>query len=423
MKFLHAADIHLDSPLHGLQRYEGAPLDEIRNATRRAFDNLIKLAIDQQVAFVLLAGDLFDGDWKDYNSGLYLVGCLRKLEQAGIRVFMIAGNHDAASQISRKLRLPDNVTEFSTRKPEQVLLQDLDVAIVGQGFANRAVSDDLSAGYPQADPALFTIGLLHTCLDGKPGHEPYAPCSVDGLRSKGYDYWALGHVHQREVVSEQPWMVFPGNTQGRHIRETGAKGCTLVTVEQGQVTELVHRDLDVLRWQHCDVDVSAAGNADEVLALVQQALQAALDAAQGRTLALRLRLSGATAAHAELQQHQHHWEQEFRALAGGLRGAEGNGLWLEKVRFASRAPVSEQDALARDDAIGELLRSIRALEMDDAGLAALAEELEPLANKLPVELQQDIEPFQPADEAQIRAALDTVKDLLVERLLQAGPPS
>ena len=156
MKFLHAADIHLDSALHGLQRYEGAPVEAIRGATRRAFDNLIDLAVAEQVAFVLLAGDLFDGDWKDYNSGLYFVACMQRLRDASIRVFIIAGNHDAASQISRKLRLPDNVTQFSTSKPQRVLLDDLPdgsgVAIVGQGFATRAVTDDLSAAYPQADP-------------------------------------------------------------------------------------------------------------------------------------------------------------------------------------------------------------------------------------------------------------------------------
>ncbi len=198
IKFLHAADIHLDSSLHGLERYEGAPVDEIRSATRRAFDNLIDLAIDEEVEFVLLAGDLYDGDWKDYNTGLYFMGCMERLQESGIRVFVVAGNHDAASQITRHLRLPDNVTMFSTRTPEKVILDDLDVVIVGQGFATRAVTEDLSQAYPQGDSQLFNIGLLHTCLDGKPGHEPYAPCSVDGLRSKGYQYWALGHVHKCE---------------------------------------------------------------------------------------------------------------------------------------------------------------------------------------------------------------------------------
>lgn len=118
LKFIHAADIHLNSLLHGLERYEGAPVDEIRSATRRAFDNLIELAIDQEIAFVLLAGDIYDGDWKDYNTGLSFVermGCFR---EAGIRVFMVAGNHDAASQITRHLRLPDNVTMFASQAPE-----------------------------------------------------------------------------------------------------------------------------------------------------------------------------------------------------------------------------------------------------------------------------------------------------------------
>ena len=422
MKFLHAADIHLDSALHGLQRYEGAPVEAIRGATRRAFDRLIDLAITERVAFVLLAGDLFDGDWKDYNSGLYFVGCMRRLQQAGIRVFIVAGNHDAASQISRNLRLPDNVLQFSTSKPQQVVLDDLDIAIVGQGFATRAVTEDLSAAYPRADPQLFTIGLLHTCMDGKLGHDPYAPCSVDGLRGKGYDYWALGHVHRRTVVSEQPWIVFPGNTQGRHIRETGAKGCTLVTVDNAQVSAVEHRELDVLRWAVCELDIAAEADVDQLTVRVRQALQASLDDAGGRPLALRLQLQGAGDAHAELQARQAYWEQEFRALANGLSSAgSGAGLWLEKVRFRTRARLTAQDAPARDDAIGGLSRTIDALELDDAGLASLADELTPLVNKLPAELANDSEPYRPADSEQLRATLDEVKALLLTRLSQAEP--
>jgi len=145
-RFIHAADIHLDSALQGLERYEGAPVDEIRSATRRAVDNLVELAIDEEVDFVLMAGDLYDGDWKDYNTGLYFSERMGRLREANVRVFMIAGNHDAASQITKHLRLPDNVTVFSTRSPERVLVEELSVAIHGQGFINRAVTDDLSQG-------------------------------------------------------------------------------------------------------------------------------------------------------------------------------------------------------------------------------------------------------------------------------------
>jgi DNA repair exonuclease SbcCD nuclease subunit len=414
LKFLHAADIHLDSSLHGLERYEGAPADEIRSATRRAFDNLIELAIDEEVEFVLLVGDLYDADWKDYNTGLYFMQRLGRLREAGIRVFMLAGNHDAASQITKHLRLPDNVRMFSTKKPEQVILDNLNVAIHGQGFATRAVTDDLSLAYPQGDPQLFNIGLLHTCLDGKPGHEPYAPCTVDGLRSKGYQYWALGHVHKREVVSQDPWIVFPGNIQGRHIRETGPKGCTLVTVDNGEVIEVDHHDLDVMRWSRCELDVTHSETVDDIYAQVREALQIELDAAEGRPLAVRLVLQGACSAHTRLHAEREHWVQECRALATGLGGA---GVWLEKVSLKTRPTVSAAQVLARDDALGGLLRAIRDMELDEAALDGLAQEVSALRQKLPAEILGGDDPYDPSNPDQLKETLEDIKELLVNRLL------
>lgn len=413
-KFLHAADIHLDSALHGLERYEGAPVDEIRSATRRAFDKLIELAIEEEVAFLLLAGDLYDSDWKDYNTGLYFVERMGRLREADIRVFVVAGNHDAASQITRHLRLPDNVKMFSTRNPEQIVLDDLNVVIHGQGFANRSVTEDLSRGYPQGDPQRFNIGLLHTCLDGKPGHEPYAPCSVAGLRSKGYQYWALGHVHRREEVCRDPWILFPGNIQGRHIREAGAKGCTLVSVENGEVAKVEHRDLDVMRWALCELDVSACATVDEIYQQVRETLQSAADAAAGRPVAARLVLRGATDAHSSLHTDRQHWVQEYRALATALGGA---GIWLEKVLVKTSACVGADELIVRDDALGGLLRAVNELEMDAPILDGLAAELSALRQKLPAELLGGEDPFDPADPALLRDALVGIRELLVNRLL------
>lgn len=413
-KFIHAADIHLDSSLHGLERYEGAPVAEIRNATRRAFDNLIELAIDEGVAFVLLAGDLYDGDWKDYNTGLYFIERMGRLREAGIRAFIVAGNHDAASQITRHLRLPDNVTMFATRAPEQVILDDLHVAIHGQGFATRAVTDDLSQAYPQGNPQLFNIGLLHTCLDGKPGHEPYAPCTIDGLRSKGYQYWALGHVHKREEVSQTPWIIFPGNIQGRHIRETGPKGCTLVTVESGEVAGVEHRDLDVMRWSLCELDVTASETVDDIYEQVRWEMQTILDAAEGRPVAVRLVLQGSCAAHAKLHAGREHWVQEYRALAAGLGGA---GIWLEKVSIKTRPSVSVDEVLAREDGLGGLLRAIQKIELDDNALDEFANEISALRQKLPAELIEGEDYDNPAGPEQLRESLEDIKELLVNRLL------
>ena len=414
MKFIHAADIHLDSALHGLERYEGAPVEEIRSATRRAFYNLIEMAIDEQVAFVLLVGDLYDGDWKDYNTGLYFVERMGRLRDASIRVFIVAGNHDAASQLTKHLRLPDNVTLFSTRKPERVVLDDLGVSICGQGFATRAVTDDISQGYPQGDPHLLNIGLLHTCLDGKPGHEPYAPCTVDGLRSKGYQYWALGHVHKREEVSQAPWIVFPGNIQGRHIRETGPKGCTLVTVDGGEIVAVEHRDLDVMRWSICELDVSATETVDDIYEQVREGLQLALDAAEGRPVAVRLVLYGACSAHLKLHADREHWIQEYRALATGLGGA---GIWLEKISIKTRPAISTDDVLERDDALSGLLRAIHDMELDSSVLDELADEMSVLRQKLPAELLTGDDPFDPANPEFLKETLEDIKELLVNRLL------
>lgn len=413
-RFIHAADIHLDSPLRGLERYEGAPVEQIRGATRQAFDNLVELAMEEQVAFVLLAGDLYDGDWRDYNTGLFFVDRMVRLREAGIRVYVIAGNHDAASQISRALRLPDNVHRFATRKPESLVLDDLGVAIHGQGFASRSVTEDLSAGYPQGDPQLLNIGLLHTALNGRQGHEPYAPCSLDGLRSKGYQYWALGHVHAREEIARDPWIVFPGNLQGRHVRETGAKGCTLVTVEEGRIGAVDHRALDVLRWALCTVDVSGAADTDEVYDRVRGGLEAALRASDGRPVAARLVLVGSCAAHGRLHAESAHWIQEYRALATSLGG---EGLWVEKVVLDTGRSFSLDAALAREDALGGLLRSIRDLEYDGPALTGLRGAMDTLRQRLPPELLADDDPFAPGN---LLAALEDVKELLLSELMRAG---
>ena len=414
MKFIHAADIHLDSALRGLERYEGAPVEEIRGATRRAFDNLVQLAIDEEVAFVLLAGDLYDGDWRDYNTGLYFVGQMQRLHDASIPVFIVSGNHDAASQITKSLRLPDNVKLFSTRKPETVILDELGVAIHGQGFATRAVTEDISRDYPQGDAQLFNIGLLHTSLDGKPGHEPYAPCSVDGLRSRDHQYWALGHVHKREVISEDPWIVFPGNIQGRHSRETGPKGCTLVTVDNGNVSSVEQIELDVMRWELCEVDAAACDTLDDLYGDMRLQLQKIVDEADGRPVAVRIVVRGDTPLHSQLHAGVEGLKQEFRALCNGFGGA---GMWLEKLSLKSAPAPGNDEIVSNDEALGGLLGVIRELEVDDAAASSLLDEVAALGGKLPPELRSGDDGYDLTDPRLLAETLEDVKELLLNRLL------
>ena len=413
-RFLHAADIHLDSPLKGLEEYQDAPLEQIRQAVRRAFDNLVQLAIDEKVAFVLLAGDFYDGDWKDYNTGIYFVNRMGKLGAAGIPVFMVSGNHDAASQITRSLKLPDNVTLFPHRHIGTHSIDRYGVALHGQSFSARSVTDDLVRNFPQGDPALFTIGLLHTSLNGRPGHEFYAPCTLDALRSKGYDYWALGHVHQREEVSRDPWVVFPGNIQGRHIRETGSKGCTLVSVEDGRVISVEHRELDVLRWVLSRVDTAGCESIDALLDLVRENFQDERARADGRPLAVRLVLEGFTPLHGQLHEKAQQFNEELRAVAASL-----GDVWIEKTVVKTLKPQVLPTMYSGDSPVESLMKSIETPQFEKDTLIDFIPEFEKLRSKLPPELLSDGDPFRPGEE-ELAAIREEVKELLIGKIQQRG---
>ncbi|MFT5173660.1 MAG: exonuclease SbcD [Gammaproteobacteria bacterium] len=413
--FLHAADVHLDSPLRGLSHYDGAPVEAIRRATRAALRNLVDRAIADSVNFVVIAGDLYDGDWKDYNTGLYFIAEMSRLREYDIDVFLVAGNHDAASQISRRLRLPENVVLFAKDEAHTHLLEGLDVAVHGQSYARREVTDDLSRNYPAPVSGRFNIGVLHTALDGRVGHASYAPCSEHGLRASGYQYWALGHVHKREVVANDPWIVFPGNLQGRHALEDGAKGATRVVVEDGDVTCVEHIALDEVRWFRLRVDVSDADSPDEALALLERRFEQTRADADGRLALVRVTFTGVSHAHARLRAERDQVVAECRALATG----HGGSIWVEKVRFDTRAVATVSATAQRDDAFGELLRAINALDTDDEALMLFASTFEDLRKKLPAELLHGDDAFDPTSTQTLREALEDVKALLVERLLMS----
>ena len=415
MKFLHAADLHLDSPMRGLARYDAAPAEELRGATRRALENLVRLALAERVDAVLLAGDVYDGDWRDHNTGLFFAKQLAVLREAGVRVFVVAGNHDAASAITRQLRLPDNVHAFPTSEPATVVAEDLGLAVHGQGYATRAVHEDLAAAYPAPLAGLCNVGLLHTSLDGREGHAPYAPCALGGLVAKGYDYWALGHVHEREVASAEPWVVFPGNLQGRHANEAGPKGATLVTVEDGAVASVAHRDLDAVRWSRCAVDAAGAATADEVLERVRGRLGEEADAAGGRLVAARVELVGRSAAHEALWRDAEALEAQVRALA-----LDAGLVWVEKVRLATRADADPDEVGRRPDAAGAVVRALRALRDDGAALGALGADFAKLREALPAEAKGP-DGVDVAGPEALRAALAGAEELLVALLTEAGP--
>jgi len=413
MKFVHAADIHLDSPLKGLERYEGAPVDEIRGATRRALENLVGLCLAEEAGLLVIAGDLYDGDWRDYNTGLFFIRQITRLTRAGVKVVWVRGNHDAASQITKRLSLPEGAFEFDARQPETLLFEDLGIAVHGQSYGKRDVTSDLASGYPEPRPDLFNLGILHTALDGREGHDSYVPCSVDRLVASGYDYWALGHVHRREVVHQDPWIVFPGNLQGRHARETGAKGATLVTVEDGAVTSLDEHELDLVRWSECTVDLSEATSALESVERVRAILEVEAEPIGDRMLAARVQLRGRSAADSELRADPERWRQEIRAAVMD----SGASIWVEKILFETEPVLDLEAVLNGDDPVGHLVRALRAAADDAEVLSEITASLESLASKLPAEYRQQPGATDFGSSAGVAELLPAVEGYLLPHLL------
>lgn len=415
VKVVHAADLHIDSPLRGLTRYEGAPVEQIRGATRRALENLVELCVAEEAALLLLAGDVFDGDWRDYSTGLFFAAQMARLRHAGVRVVTLRGNHDAVSQVHKELRLPENVRELSAKKPESVLLEEIGIAVHGQSFGKREVPEDLAARYPAPIAGLFNVGLLHTSLTGRPGHDPYAPTTLDVLRGKGYDYWALGHVHARELVCEDPHVVFPGNLQGRHARELGPKGATVLTIEGGRLRELRHEALDAVRWAACEVELSAAADGHDVVELVHAELSRLAAGAGGRLLAARVTLRGQTRAHPELVSEPERLRTQLEACALDVTEAP---VWLERVVLQTESVSAGAQLVEREDALGQLAQSLEALSRDPVELAALSAIFAELKKKLPREASEGDGGLRLDDPAFFAALLPEVRELLLARLLE-----
>ena len=302
MKIVHAADIHLDSPLRGLSRLGDEAAGVLRGATREALINLVGLVQGEDAGLLVIAGDLYDGDWNDYATGAFFVRQMDVLNDLGIHVVIASGNHDAESQITRALRLPDNVHMLPVDKPGRVILEDLGIVVNGQGYSTRDLTENLVAAYPGRIPNLVNVGVLHTAVTGAEGHAPYAPCSPQDLQMLKYDYFALGHVHQRGPVveGEHPaW--FSGNLQGRHARETGPKGALVVDFDPGGAAQVDFHALDVARWEQVPVDVTGLDDPDAILDAIEDSLAATVGAAEGRRTVARVRLIGTSRIAARVQ--------------------------------------------------------------------------------------------------------------------------
>lgn len=413
MRFIHAADIHLDSPLKGLGFYEDMPVDIVRGASRAAFARLVDEALELEVDFMVIAGDLYDGDWKDHNTGIYFARQMGRLRNGGIPVYVLHGNHDAQSVMTSRLVLPENVHVFKANCPTTFVLEKHNVALHGRSFPQASVTENMAAGYPAPLPGHFNIGVLHTALEGNSQHANYAPCSLQQLHASGYQYWALGHVHEYQVYPGPVPVVFPGNLQGRHIREQGPRGAVLVTCDDHAVQSIERLEVDVLRWRELRLDISYCEDLKAVLANIRAGLEDVLaEQTADKPCVLRLVLEGESGLHGELVGQQPQLRADVVATMAAL--ADGR-MWLEKLRLQVRPPHRAPATVEHD----ELARLLADAVADSGFQDEILQGLQGLRDRAPYELA-DEPVFEALRQNEIQDILQDAAAAVLDRLAREG---
>jgi len=377
-RFVHTADIHLDSPLRTLALREPQLADLIGGATRKAFAAIVDLCLEEQADALLIAGDLYDGEQTSMKTARFLADQLRRVHEAGIATFVIRGNHDAESRITRELTLPESVKVFSGRAEAVTLSRGaLDVAVHGVSFAQKHAPESLLPKFRSPHDGAVNIGMLHTSLGGSPSHDRYAPCTAAELHGHGFDYWALGHIHQRSVERGRATIVMPGNPQGRDVNEAGPKSATLATIGDDRSITVEERLTSVAEFRRLSVDVAGVEEWRAALKRIEGALERARAAAPSEHLVARLTLRGATPLAWKLRCDADKLAEDARII-----GAELGKTWIDRIEPGFEEPRAPETASS--DPIAELRALMeREVAQSKAFQDALREIAEDLRGHLP----------------------------------------
>ncbi|MCZ0738563.1 metallophosphoesterase family protein [Phreatobacter sp. AB_2022a] len=354
-RFVHTADLHLDSPLRSLALRNGDVAELIGDATRRALMRIVDICIDEQVDALVVAGDLYDGEQTSMKTARFLASQMQRLHEAGIATFVIRGNHDALSRITPELILPPSVTVFGGRSHAIDLVRgDLALSIHGLSFAKPHAPESLLEKYRRPTPDSINIGIMHTSVAGAPGHDLYAPCKASDLHGWGFDYWALGHVHVRAQHAGERVVIMPGMPQGRDVNEGGEKTVTLVTVNDDRSLIVEERATSIAQFERVSVDLSSAETWRETVELIEEGIGAVRDRTRSEHLVGRLRLTGATTLSWRLRRDRDLLAAEIDQRVEGL-----GKTWIEKIEIVTTVPTSASVGVAIADPVlelGELMR-------------------------------------------------------------------
>ncbi len=403
--FIHAADLHLDTPFSGIGRVDQILQQTLKDASLIAFDNLIRAAIDQRVDFVLLAGDIYDGVEHGVRAQARFIKGMQDLAVHGIRCFFIHGNHDPIEEGWSALRPEDfpssavRFDQYDDVRAEPVERDGKIIAVVhGISFREKVETRNLSLLFPDKLGARpFSIGLLHCNVGAQTGHGDYAPCTVDDLCSRGIDYWALGHIHKRTVLSiDNPVILYPGNLQARRFDECGPRGATLVKVDSYGNTKLEPLELDVVRFAQLDVDVDGRDSLEDILVESEIHTTTAIKEGKGRVLMARIVLHGRTDAHRDLLKAA----ASAELLPAFCDRLQSDGFWLNAVSVRTTT-LLDRDEVARSSGFEAALVKLNdeLLGSDDLTLEVLEHVKGPLLKR--GQFDRFLSEFQPTQAREI----------------------
>lgn len=359
--FVHAADLHLDSPFKGLAKVPDVIRERLREAAFVALRRLVDLVKRENVDFIVIAGDLYDAADRSLRAQLRLQRALAELAAEGIQVFVVHGNHDPESGRQAKLDWPEPVHIFRSGavecRPAYTRSGELAAHVYGISYPTTAVTENLALRFKKKDGAPFHLALLHANVDGNAGYDNYAPCKLDELTASGFQYWALGHIHDRRVLHEYPHVVYPGNLQGRSIRETGGKGTYIVSVSDTGSIEMSFRDIADVLWQEKTVSIEGIEREQELKNRLMQVVEAVRQDADGRPAIVRIRLEGRGILHERLLQPTvvEEWLEELKEWIGAPEETDA-WIWLESIAVRTGGLLQLEDAAKEEGFVGELLR-------------------------------------------------------------------
>ena len=399
-RFVHSADVHLDSPFRSLALRDPNLAEMIGNATRRAFVKIVDLCLDEQVDALLLAGDLYDGDQTSMKTAKFFALQMHRLHEAGVRVFVVRGNHDAESKITKELTLPNSLKLFTGRADYVEIAPaagGMPLAIHGMSFADPKMPTSLVPKFKPPVEGSVNIGIMHTSLTGADNHNTYAPCTVADLNATGFKYWALGHVHKRSVYDGLCKVVMPGNPQGRDINEAGAKTATLVTIGDDGSIELEERLTSIAEFARISVSAQDCDDWSAVAAAIRAGIEKAREGARSEHLVGRIIVSGVTPTAWELR----HDARRLKVEADVVAELAGK-TWIEKVEIDCKMPDTAA-AAESGDALAEIMVEIEGgVLSSDAFIYETEEIAKELWDVLPRECQVALGG---ADEAKFKAEI------------------